>query len=106
MENEFRRIVKIAPLNNLRVVLLFDDDTVVLANFAPTAAKGGIFARLNNPDYFCKVRIAEKGHALAWPQDLDFCADALYGPKRRSKTPRVTPYGVQVFPEAGVLVEA
>lgn len=105
MANDFRKIIKIAPLNDLRVVLLFDDNTVVLANFAATAAKGGVFAKLLDPAYFSKARIAQGGRSLAWPQGLDFCADALYGPRRRTRTPRLTPYGVQVFPEAGVLAE-
>jgi len=106
MANDFRRIIKLVHLGELRVVLLFDDMTVVVANFAPTAAKGGIFARLLDPSYFRKARIAQGGRSLAWPQGLDFCADALYGPRRRTKSPRRTPYGVQISPEAGVLVEA
>ena len=88
------------------MALVFDDETVVVADFEPTAVKGGVFARLRDPSYFKKARIAEEGHALAWPNGLDFCADALYGPRRRTKKPRRTAYGVQIFPEAGALVEA
>lgn len=106
MANDLRRIIKIAHLGEMRMVLVFDDMTVVVANFAPTAAKGGIFARLLDPAYFRKARIAHGGRSLAWPQSLDFCADALYGPRRRTKSPRLTPYGVQISPDAGVLVEA
>jgi len=102
--SELRRITKIAHLGAMRVVLLFDDMTVVVANFEPTAAKGGIFARLLNEAYFRKARIAQGGRSLAWPQGLDFCADDLYGPRRRTKSPRVTTYGVQISPEAAVLV--
>jgi hypothetical protein len=103
MANGFRRIVKVARLGDQRLALVFDDDTVVLASFSQAAAKGGIFARLVDTEYFKRVRIAQGGRSLAWPQGLDFCADALYGPTRRTRTPRQTPYGVQVFPEAAVL---
>jgi hypothetical protein len=102
MNNEFRTIKKLALLSDLKLALVFDDETVLVANFEATAAKGGIFARLLNPDYFKRVRIAQKGRSLAWPQGLDFCTDALYGPLRRTKTPRQTTYGVQIFPEAAV----
>lgn len=106
MANDFRRIVRIAQLGDLKMALVYDDATVVVADFTAIAAKGGVFARLLDPAYFKKARIAEEGHALAWPQGLDFCADALYGPRRRTKNPRRTPYGVQIFPEAGALVKA
>ncbi|HSI73059.1 MAG TPA: DUF2442 domain-containing protein [Fimbriimonas sp.] len=106
MTNDFRRIVRIAHLGNLRLALVFDDMTVVLANFEPTAAKGGVFAKLLDLDYFKKARIAQRGRSLAWPGGLDFCADALYGPRRRTRTPRLTSYGVQVFPEASVSLKS
>jgi hypothetical protein len=106
MANDFRRILKVARLGDLRLALVFDDGTVVLANFAATAAKGGIFSHLLEPDYFRKARIAQGGRSLAWPRGLDLCADALYGPRRRTKSPRLTPYSVQVLPEATVLVAA
>lgn len=106
MANDFKRIIKIAHLGDLKLALVYSDATVVFADFAATAAKGGVFSRLLDPKYFAKARIAEDGHVLAWPQGLDFCADALYGPRRRTKKPRRTPYGVQIFPEAGALVRA
>ena len=106
MANDFKRISKMAHLGDLRLALVFDDSTVVVANFAQKAAKGGIFVRLLDPAYFRKARIAQGGRALAWPMGLDFDADALYGPRRRTRTPRLTPYGVQIFPEAGVLVKS
>lgn len=106
MADDFRRIVRIAHLGDLKLALVYDDATVVVADFASTVAKGGVFARLLNPAYFHKARIAQKGRSLAWPKGLDFCADALYGPRRRTKKPRRTPYGVQIFPEAGALVKA
>jgi len=95
-----------AGCRGLKVALVFDDATVVVADFEPTAANGEMFARLRNSAYFKKARITESGHALAWPNGLDFCADALYGPRRRTKHLRRTAYGVEIFPEAGALLKA
>ena len=106
MANDFRCIKKIAHLGELRIALVFDNETVVIANFASTVEKGGIFSRLNDDAYFRKARISQGGRSLAWPDGLDFCADALYGPTRRTKSPRLTAYGVQIFPEVGVLSQA
>jgi hypothetical protein len=47
-------------------------------DFAPVAKRGGVFTKLSDPQYFAQVRITDRGRAIEWPDELDFCADALW----------------------------
>jgi hypothetical protein len=74
----FHRIVQVHPKPDLAVELRYEDGTVGEISFGDVAERGGIFARLVDPAYFERVRVGEDGRYLEWPDELDFCADALY----------------------------
>lgn len=38
----------------------------------------GVFANLADPVAFVQVRIGDRGRSLEWPEEIDFCADALW----------------------------
>lgn len=99
MSSDFPRIEKVARLSGKKLALEFDDGRIVVADFEGVAARGGVFEPLNDPVFFRKVRAARGGRALAWPQGLDFCADALYVPQARPRQspPAETPFGAKVF---------
>jgi len=61
-----------------KVHLTFSDGVSGEVDFAPVAERGGVFAKLSDPRLFSQVRIGERGRSLEWPDDLDFCADALW----------------------------
>lgn len=99
LKGDFPRIERAANLGELKLALVFDDGRIVLVDMAKTAKKGGVFAKLKDPKYFSRVRPIRSGRALAWPGELEFCADALYGTgvrKRRPK-PNATPFDARVF---------
>lgn len=73
-----RRILNAAAESGYRVRLTFDDGDTVCVDFGPVAAGGGIFTPLGDPDFFSQVRVEEGGRVLAWPGELEFCADALW----------------------------
>ena len=72
------RICAATPLEALRVRLLFADGVSRVTDFAAIAARGGVFAPLSNPAFFAQAAVSEDGRSLAWPGELEFCADALY----------------------------
>ena len=39
---------------------------------------GPYFARLNDPDYFKKVRVSEFGDTVEWPEGQDIAPESLY----------------------------
>lgn len=67
---------KIEPDYKLR--LEYSDGDIVVANFKPLIERGGVFAQLQNPEIFSKVTISEDGRYIVWPEEIDFCADALW----------------------------
>lgn len=77
MDN-LRRICTAKSLPENRVQLTFDDGALVKVDFAPLIRQGGVFASLADPAYFQRVRVSDDGRYIAWPGDLDFCADALW----------------------------
>ncbi len=68
--------ITIAPDNHL--CLTYTDGVVIVVDFKPLIAQGGVFAQLSDPDYFSQVLVGERGRYVQWPGDLDFCADALW----------------------------
>lgn len=70
-------IQHVSVLPDLRLRLAFGDGAIVIVGFGDTAARGGVFAPLADPDFFARVRVGEGGRYLEWPGGLDFCADAL-----------------------------
>lgn len=56
----------------------WDDGRTATIDFAPTVAQGGVFAPMGDRAIFEQVAIGPRGRSLVWPNELDFCADALY----------------------------
>jgi len=70
-------IEQIKPLPDFLLELKYSDGGVVIADFKPVIAKGGVFAGLADPLVFNQVRLGERGRSVEWPDDLDFCADSF-----------------------------
>ncbi len=71
------QISQITVLKNSRLGLVYRDGAVVIVDFAPVAAAGGVFTPLADPGFFSQVQLGPRGRFIVWPDDLDFCADAL-----------------------------
>ena len=63
--------------SNHTVRLGWQDGSVTLADFKPLLGRG-VFTALRDPTLFRRGEIVDSGHALAWPGDLEFDADALW----------------------------
>ena len=65
-------------MTELRLEIEFSDGLIGILDFAAVSARGGVFDRLRDPSYFSRVAIGESGRYIEWPEELDFCADALW----------------------------
>ncbi|MFN0112610.1 MAG: DUF2442 domain-containing protein [Blastocatellia bacterium] len=70
-------IEEIKPLPDFLLELNYTDGEVVVANFKPIIAKGGVFTILADPQFFNQVKLGERGRYIEWPDELDFCADSF-----------------------------
>lgn len=55
--------------NGIRAKLDFKDRIV---------GRGGVFAPLEDLDFFRRVRVDREIGTLVWPNEVDFCPDVLY----------------------------
>jgi hypothetical protein len=62
---------------NFELRLTYVDGAEVLVDFKPVIEVGGVFARLKDLDFFNQVKIGSRGRSIEWPDEIDFCADAL-----------------------------
>ena len=59
------------------VTLRWANGATSIAHFAHRSGKG-VFVALADNAIFQRVFIGPHGRSLAWPGDIDFCADALW----------------------------
>ena len=66
-----------ADSGSFSVRLTWADGSTSIARFDHLAGKG-VFAPLADPEFFGKVVVGPRGRSLEWPDEIDFCADALW----------------------------
>jgi hypothetical protein len=74
--SSLRKIVLAEALPNYRLRLRFDDDIEGVIDFSAEAGKG-IFTIWATPQVFATFQV-HNGRRIAWPEEVDLCADALY----------------------------
>lgn len=72
-----------------QVRLTYKTGETIIVDFTPYIERGGIFAPLKDPSFFAQVSVGENGRYLAWPGEIEFCADALWLKQEVSETPGV-----------------
>jgi hypothetical protein len=50
----------------------------------------GVFSAFADPAFFARVKAGERGRSLDWPNEIDFCADALWFEARPADAPEQT----------------
>jgi hypothetical protein len=75
----YPRILSAKPLENYTVELTFTDGlcaTVDLSRWI--VGHGGVFAPLQDENYFRLVEVDPEAKTIFWPNGVDFCPDVLY----------------------------
>jgi hypothetical protein len=76
---ESPRVVAVRPLDGYRLELKFHDGTAGVVDLNGwLIGAGGVFAPLENADFFRQVRLSTEGGTIEWPNGVDLCPDVLY----------------------------
>jgi hypothetical protein len=66
-------------VDGYRVELTFADGVRGVVDLANRIVnRGGVFAPLEEPEFFRRVRVDEELGTLVWPNGADICPDLLY----------------------------
>jgi len=75
----FPRITHVRHIQDYRLELTFSNGVQAELDFRnKIVGRGGVFAPLENLDFFRQVRVDPEIGTLVWPNDVDFCPDVLY----------------------------
>jgi hypothetical protein len=73
-------ITDVRVLERYGVELTFSDGVRGVVNLANRiVGRGGVFAPLENPEFFRQVAVDSELGTIVWPNGADFCPDMLYG---------------------------
>ena len=70
------RPVRVTPLPNARLSVVFSDGTQGVIDMSSSVGRG-VFAPLADPKIFAGVHIGDHGQ-IAWSNEMEICPDAAY----------------------------
>jgi hypothetical protein len=75
----FPRITHVRYIQDYWLELTFADGKQARLDFKDRVVdRGGVFAALEDQDFFQRVRVDPEVGTLVWPNEVDFCPDVLY----------------------------
>jgi hypothetical protein len=75
----FPRIISVKTLEHYKVELTFTDGFCGIVDLSKwIVGHGGVFAPLQNENYFRQVKVDPEIKTIFWPNGVDFCPDVLY----------------------------
>ena len=75
----FPRIIEVRHIEAYRLALTFTNGEKAELDFRDRiVGRGGVFAPLEDLDFFKQVKVDPEIGTLVWPNEVDFCPDVLY----------------------------
>jgi hypothetical protein len=75
----FPRITNVRHVEAYRLMVTFSDGLEAELDFRDRiVGRGGVFAALEENEFFRRVSVDSEAKTLAWPNGVDFCPDVLY----------------------------
>ena len=75
----FPRVCGVRHIKDYELEITFSDGTVAKLDFRRrVVGRGGVFAPLQDPDFFKQVAVDGEAGTLVWPNGVDLCPDVLY----------------------------
>ena len=75
----FPRIAEVRHIRAYRLELTFTNGEKAELDLADRiVGRGGVFAPLEDIDFFKKVKVDPEIGTLVWPNEVDLCPDVLY----------------------------
>ena len=75
----FPRVRGVRHVKDYLLEIRFSDDTVAELDFRRRiVGRGGVFAPLEDLEFFRRVAVDPEAGTLVWPNGVDLCPDVLY----------------------------
>ena len=71
-------VTDVSYVGDYRVEITFDNGKSGIVDFQKYIQKGGVFAKLENLDFFKKFRINRELGVLTWGEEVDVAPETLY----------------------------
>ena len=86
----FPRIAEVRHIKAYRLELTFTNGEKAELDLADRiVGRGGVFAPLEDIDFFKKVKVDSEVGTLVWPNEVDLCPDVLYSEATRKPLPEL-----------------
>ena len=88
----FPRITHVRHIQDYWLELTFADGSRAKLDFRDRIVnRGGVFAPLEDPEFFGRVRVDREIGTIVWPNEVDFCPDVLYSEAMGVPLPTLQP---------------
>ena len=88
----FPRIIEVRHIQAYRLGLTFTNGEKAELDFRDRiVGRGGVFAPLEDLDFFKQVKVDPEIGTLVWPNEVDFCPDVLYSEATGKPLPEFEP---------------
>ncbi len=75
----FPRVSEVRHTKDYELEIRFSDGAIGTIDFrSRIVGRGGVFAPLENAEFFRQVIVDHEAGTLVWPNGVDFCPDVLY----------------------------
>jgi hypothetical protein len=86
----FPRIEKVRHIEAYRLEITFTNREKAELDFRDRiVGRGGVFAPLEDIDYFKQVKVDPEIGTIVWPNEVDFCPDVLYSEATEKPLPEL-----------------
>lgn len=88
----FPRVRQVRHVKEYRLELSFSDGTKGEIDFKQRiVGRGGVFAPLEDIEFFRRVQVDHEAGTIVWPNEVDFCPDVLYSLATGKPVPLAVP---------------
>jgi len=92
MTQPYATTTDVRVLDGYRIELTFSDGAGGIVDLTNRiVGRGGVFAPLENPEFFRQVALDNELGTIVWPNGVDFCPDLLYDRVRGKAVQRPEP---------------
>ncbi|MCL5282270.1 MAG: DUF2442 domain-containing protein [Planctomycetes bacterium] len=74
----YHDVVSVKCLDDFRLELTFDNGEAGVLDCTPMIAKGGVFARLRDPEVFRRAKVNEELGVVTWDDEVDIAPETAY----------------------------
>ncbi len=80
-------VIKAEYKAGYKIQLVFDDGKTGLVDFSKFIAKGGVFKKLENHEFFKNFTINEDLGVISWNNEIDIAPETLYSEATNTPLP-------------------